>query len=59
MQPETVDRVQRKYSKIGDNYQTLNQVCHDSCSYFPSLWHIFDAVLIEYCVLLLTSIGGT
>lgn len=26
MQPETVDRVQRKYSKIGDNYQTLNQV---------------------------------
>lgn len=26
MQPETVNRVQRKYSKIGDNYQTLNQV---------------------------------
>lgn len=26
MPPETVDRVQRKYTRIGDNYQTLNQV---------------------------------
>ncbi|ONK68388.1 uncharacterized protein A4U43_C05F10900 [Asparagus officinalis] len=26
MQPEAVERVQRKYSKIDDNYQTLNQV---------------------------------
>lgn len=28
VQPETVNRLQRKYSRINDDYQTLNQVCY-------------------------------
>ena len=27
VQPETVNRLQRKYSRINDDYQTLSQVC--------------------------------